>query len=277
LGLKKVILGISDVKSLFQAVKTSQSIDFSNYALSSLKRRVEKFMDSYFLSNIDELINRLSKDNIFFGMFLQAILVEETEMFRDPEFWSELKNIVLKKYRYATEIKIWLPDINSGEELYSLQIILEQLNLAEKTTVFVSTLSSLNAEKIKKAVFDQKKMEINIANFERFEEGANLNEYFQQKGTISELNVNFQSKLVVEQHNLFNDRVLGVFDLVLFRNKMLYYNPQLRFDALKIITSCIRPGGYIAVGIKELLDYPLWENDYIVLSDSEKIYKKILK
>lgn len=277
MGLKKVILGISDVKNLFQVVKTSHSIDFSNYALSSLKRRVEKFMDGYFLSNIEELVNRINKDNNFFEMFLQAILVEDTEMFRDPEFWSELKNVVLKKYRYATEIKIWIPDINSGDELYSVQIILEQLNLAEKTIVFASTLSRLSVEKIEKASFDLKKMEINAANFERFEEGANLNDYFQQNGNISVLNFDFQSKRIVEKHNLFTDRVLGVFDIVLFRNKMLYYNPQLKIDALKIITSSIRPGGYIAVGIKELLDYPLWENDYVALSGSEKIYKKILK
>lgn len=275
--IKKVILGVSDIKNLFQSVKGKYGIDFTNYALSSLKRRVEKYMDVYFISNIDELINRLEKDTVFFNMFLQSILVEETEMFRDPEFWSELKNVVLKKYRYATEIKIWIPELNSGDELYSLQIILEQLNLAEKTSLFVSTMSELNISKIEKASFDQKKMEINKANFERFEEGADLKQYFQQQGPNSVVNYSFNSKLIVEKHNLFEDKPPGIFDIILFRNKMIYYNPQLRLDALKTLTSSIRPGGYIAIGIKEILDYPSWENDYIVLSESEKVFKKILK
>jgi chemotaxis protein methyltransferase CheR len=277
LGVKRVILGVSDIKNLFQVVNAKYSLDFSNYALSSLKRRVEKFMGNYFITNIDELINRLDKDGNFFELFLQTILVDDTEMFRDPEFWFEFKNNVLKKYRYATEIKIWVPDINSGDELYSLQIILEQLNLAEKTSIYASTMSGLNIEKINRASFDQKKMEINVANFERFEEGANLNEYFQQQGNVSFLNSTFNSKLTVEKHNLFIEKPISVFDIVLFRNKMLYYNPQLRIDALKILTSAIRPGGYLVVGIKEMIDYPSWENDYVVLNESEKIFKKILK
>ncbi len=277
MGIKRIILGISDIKNLFQVVNARYSLDFSNYALSSLKRRVEKFMGNYFITNIDELINRLDKDENFFEMFLQTILVEDTEMFRDPEFWFEFKNNVLKKYRYATEIKIWIPDINSGDELYSLQIVLEQLNLAEKTSIYASTTSELNIEKIKRGSFDQKKMEINAANFERFEEGANLNEYFQQQGNASFLNSVFHSRLIIEKHNLFIEKPLSVVDIILFRNKMLYYNPQLRIDALKILTSAIRPGGYIAVGIKETIDYPSWENDYVVLSESEKIFKKILK
>ncbi len=277
MGIKKVILGISDIKNLFQSVKAKFSVDFQNYALSSLKRRVEKFMNNYFLSNIDELIIRFEKDRSFFEMFIKSILVNETEMFRDPEFWFELKNVVLKKYRYATEIKIWLPETNSGDELYSLQIILEQLNLAEKTSIYISTLSELNITVIEAASFDQKKMEINVANFERFEEDGNLEEYFLKQGNLSKLNTEFNSKVTIEKHNLFTNENPGVFDIVLYRNKMLYFNPQLRIDALKNLTTSIRPGGYIAVGIKESLDYPLWENDYTVLSESERIFKKILK
>ena len=277
MGIKKVILGISDVKNLFQSLKANYSIDFFDYALSSMKRRIESFMHSYFLSSIDELIHRLEKDTSFFEMFLKSILVDETEMFRDPEFWDEFKNIVLKKYRYATEIKVWVPEANSGEELYSLLIILDQLNLLERSNIYVSSMSVLNIEKIKKASFDQKRMEINVANFQRFEEGGNLNQYFTLKGSTSILNPELMSVVRVEKHNIFAEESTEIFDIVLFRNKMLYYNPQLRIEALKKLTKHLRPGGYISMGVKELLDYPSWENDYIVFSESEKIYKKILK
>jgi len=277
LGIKKVILGISDLKNLFQSIKANYSIDFLNYALSSLKRRVERFMHSYFISSIDELIHRLEKDDSFFEMFLKSMLVDETEMFRDPEFWIEFKNIVLKKYRYATEIRVWIPDANSGEELYSLQIILAQLNLHEKSSVYITTMNDLNIEQIKKASFDQKKMETNVANFERFDEGGDLNQYFSTKANASILSSELMTNVKIEKHHMFSDEPPGIFDIVLFRNKLLYYNSQLRIEALKKLTASIRPGGYINIGIKELLDYPSWENDYLILSESEKIYKKILK
>jgi len=234
-------------------------------------------MHSYFISSIDELIHRLENDQSFSDMFLKSILVDETEMFRDPEFWAEFKNTVLKKYRYATEIKVWLPDVNSGDELYSLLIILDQLNLNEKSNVYASSMSGLNIDILKKASFDQKKMETNTANFERYEEGGDLNKYFTLKGNVSVFNLELMANVKVDQHHLISDDTPGIFDIVIFRNKMLYYNPQLRIEALKKLTPSIRPGGYISIGIKELLDYPSWEDDYNILSESEKIYKKILK
>ncbi|MDF1546751.1 MAG: hypothetical protein P1P88_02940 [Bacteroidales bacterium] len=276
LALKKTILGISDLKSLFQSIKSFYSDDYSNYAISSLKRRIEEFMFSFHMLNIDELINKLEKDKTLYQLFIDAIQVETTEMFRDPEFWVQFRDLVLKKYRYAKEIKVWIPDCNSGEELYSLQIILHQLKMNEKTSVYVSTITDKNVETIKKATIDHKKMELNIANFDRYEEGAKLTDYFILKSNAALLNAELLDNVKVEKRNLFTDEHQGVYDCILYRNKMLYYNPQLKNEALKRLNTSLKPGGYIAVGIKESVDFPSWEREFIVISESERIYKKVL-
>lgn len=275
-NIKRTILGVSDVKNLCQSIKVKYTIDLFNYALSSLKRRVEVFMYKNFITSIDELIHRIENDNKYFEIFINSIQVDSTEMFRDPEFWDELKNLVLKKYRHATELKIWLPDTNSGEEFYSLQIILQQLDLFDKANVLITTVSGKNIEKIKKAVFDNKKMEINTANFQRFEEGGSLNGYFLKNPKYYTLKPQLLENLSIEQHDIVCSDVTGVYDIVLFRNKMLYYNTQLKNDVLKKLTGIVRPGGYLIVGVKESVDYPGWEKDFQIFSESEKIYKKIL-
>ncbi len=276
-GLKKTILGISDMKNLFQSLNNTYSLDLSNYALSSLKSRVEDFMLNYHFSSIDELIHKVESDLSFFQMLLNKVLVETTEMFRDPEFWNFLKINILSRTNYQNDLKIWIPECNSGEELYTLQIIIHQLNLQQKSKVCLTTLSALNIERISKASLEIKKMEINSANFERYQEQGKLEEYFSNKSNSFKLNPEYIENTEIISHNLFTDKIPGIFDLIIFRNKMLYYNPSLKIDALKILNTALKPGGYIAIGIKESLDFPAWEQEYIVVSESERIYKKVIK
>jgi len=276
-GLKRAVLGISDLKNLFQSINYCYADDYSNFALSSLKRRIEDFMFGFHLLSIDDLIHKLEKDKSFYELFSRSILVDTTEMFRDPEFWDEMKNLVLKKYRYAENIKIWIPDCNSGDEMYTLQIVLDELKLMDKSKAYVTTSSEFNVERILKATVEQKKMETNIANFDRYMEGGKLLNYFVVKANASILKPELLENVDIEKRNILKDEISGAYDFILFRNKMLYYNPQLKNEILKKLTATLKPGGYIAVGIKESIDYPMWEKDYLIISDSERIYKRVME
>jgi chemotaxis protein methyltransferase CheR len=274
IGTKRIVLGITDLKTLFQSIRSKYSYDFTNFALSSFKRRLEDFMESYHINNFDELIHKFEIDAGFFNMFIAFQLVGTTEMFRDPEFWLELKELICKKYNSNQEIKVLIPDCNSGEELFTFQIISSQLQYQDKTKVVVTTIIEENIEKIFKGQQDGKKMEINIANFERFHQGGNLMEYFTSRLSNSFFIPELLKNVEVNQHNLISDNIPGIYDIIIFRNKMLYFNPQLKIDVLKKLDSVLKPGGYIAVGIKESIDHPAWEQNYSIISESERIYKK---
>ncbi len=272
--MERQIIGISALKSLILNLNTYRNIDFSNYALSSLKRRVEDFMLKFHFLNIDELKHKVGTDEYFYELFIKNILVDTTELFRDPEFWQELKFSVLTKFKNYENIKILIPECNSGEELYTLLIILDQINLLEKSKVCVTSLSQLNVEKIKNAVIELKKMEVNGANFERFNENGNIFDFFTKKGSVAELNADLFKKVEIIRHNLIEDKLDGIYSLILYRNKIIYYNQQLKTQALKKLSSYLKTGGYIAVGIKETIEFPGVEREFVVVSDSEKIYKK---
>jgi chemotaxis protein methyltransferase CheR len=275
-GTKRIVLGISDLKNLFQSIKSRYSIDFNNYALSSFKRRLEDFIENYRLNSFDELINKFESDKDFFRIFINFQMVDTTEMFRDPEFWLELKNTVLPRYQNNQEFKVLIPDCNSGEELYTFQIINSIAEFAKKTKVIVTTFDEVNIERILKGQQDIKKMEVNIANFDRFMEGAKLMEYFTNKSNYSLIFPEVFENVEIQQHNIVSDNFSGIYDLILFRNKLLYFNPQLKIEVLKKLDAVLKPGGYIAVGVKESVDHPAWEQNFSLISESERIYKKKL-
>ncbi|MBN1251921.1 MAG: hypothetical protein JXR51_16825 [Bacteroidales bacterium] len=269
-------IGITDFKNLIQSVKDNFYIDFSNYALSSLKRRVELFLQNFHFNNIDELIYKLNNDKKFFQVFLKNITVDTSEMFRDPEFWDEFKTFIIKKSKNNTELKIWLPCSNSGEELYSLLIILEKLKLTEKTLIYVSSISTINVDNIKEASLEIKKMDVNSANFDRIEDGGNLFDFFTIKSYYAQLNRTLLQNVKIIHHDIFTENAPDLFDIILFRNKMIYFNQQLKNKALNILKSALKIGGIIAVGVKESVNYPGYEREFSKVSNTEKIYKKLV-
>lgn len=273
----RITVGISDLKTLYQSINNNYSIDFSNYALSSLRNRIEDFIDRYRLTSIEELILKIETDKSFFQLFLKNILVDTTEMFRDPDFWVFLRIHIFSKFVNRNDYKFWIPDCNSGEELYTLQIITNQLNLQDKTYVFITSLCPLNIDRISDAHIDGKKMEISTANFERYQGSTSLNDYFIVKGNENILKPELIDNVEIVEHNLFLDDPPGIFDFIIFRNKMLYYNSTLKIESLKKLHSALKPGGFLALGIKESLDYPGWERDFSIVSESERIYKKSTK
>jgi len=271
--MNRLIIGISELKNLIQNIKTKKGLDFSNYAFSSLKHRIEIFMLRFHFININELIQKINKDEYFYELFLKDILVDSTELFRDPEFWHELK--ISNKFKISKDIKILIPECNSGEELYTLLIILDQLNILGRVKVVLTSLSHLNIEKIRNATIDLKKMELNSANFERFNENGNIFDFFIKKGPIVKFNTDLIKNVEIIHHNLFKDELSENYNLILYRNKTIYYNQQLKTEVLKILGSLLKTNGFIAVGIKETIDFPGVEREFILVNDSEKIYKKI--
>jgi chemotaxis protein methyltransferase CheR len=270
---KRTTIGITDLKNLFQIIKNKYAVDYSNYALSSLKRRIEEFLYNFHIINFDEFLHKIEKDPGFFRLFLQAQTIETTEMFRDPEFWITFTESVLSKFKKSGEIQVLFPDCDTGEEIYTFQIISYSIGLQSKTHILATTFNEDNINHLKEGIQTPKKMELNQANFERFQAGGNLENYFLKTSDFC-LKEEFRNSIGVVQHNIVSQNFTGNFDIIVFRNRMLYYNPQLKIEALKKLDAILKPGGYIAVGIKESIDYPLWEHDYNIISDTERIYKK---
>jgi len=269
-------LGIIDFRNIIRAIREFFGIDFSDYALTSFKRRLERVIQLYNLNGANELIIKLKDEPDFFEIFLKDISVEDTEMFRDPTMWRELREIVIPKFFTKPEFRIWMPSVTTGEEVFSLAIILREMGIQDDTKVIVTSLSKLNLETVKAGLYDMKKMEMNLANYKRAKTNSQLNDYFEVVNNKAQLDVTLLKNFEFVHHNLLEDKPPARIKMIIYRNKIIYFNLPLQNRILDIMYNGLMPGGIFVIGVKESIENFIADRKFILINDVENIHKKAL-
>lgn len=275
--MNKYELGIVDTRNIISTLNDVYNYDFKNYALTFFKRRVERIIHKYNLRDADSFLKRITLEKDFFETFLQEMCVDTTEMFRDPSLWRVLNDEMLKSLIGSNPgFKIWLPEVSSGEELYSIAIIIKKLGLLNNVRFIVSSISEKNLDRVKKGLFDPKKIETNDVNFKRIYSEDNLSSFYTHENEEAQWDTSLiENTKFIKQNIIFDDYPKGV-KLILFRNNMIYYNQILQERFIKIMYNSLVPGGHLIIGNNEKIDYWNSDKDYTVVNKSESIYKKKL-
>jgi len=267
---------IAEYKEILAEIKNSYSFDLSNYALTSFRRRLEKVYNLYNFKNVEEFIKKIQTDEEFYETLLKETSVPTTEMFRDPQMWIELRDKILSKVTPKSDFKIWIPEVTTDDELFSLLIILEEMNLINSTKIYASTFVKQNLDKIKLGIVDIKKMEANSANYTRHNGDYQLSKYFDIEEKRAIFDQVLLSKVEYKYHNIFNSSLFdNTFNLVIFRNRMLYYNQQLQNKVIDTIYNSLQTNGYMIIGVNETMEGSLIQNKFNLISKTENIFKKI--
>jgi chemotaxis protein methyltransferase CheR len=268
-------LTLNELKSIEEALYETYQIDFGNYALTSFRRRVSNFLAFSRFSHLADFIHKITTDVYFFEAFIKQLAIDETELFRDPTMWRELKNTILPPFLDAEKLKVWVIDSTTGDELISLMIILKELNFLGKAEVIASNINKVLNDTAFAAAFDVRKVEIGAANYKRYRDDSDLTRYY----SVNNKNAYFDYSLLRDV--TFQQYIPGVnkapqnVDLVLFRNKMIFHNRTLQNDYLNEIYFSLNVGGVFVIGIKESLGNTLFENQFELINATERIYKKL--
>jgi chemotaxis protein methyltransferase CheR len=269
-------LGIVDTRNIISAIIEKYNYDFSDYALISFKRRLERIIDNYNLKYPDVLVSKLTENDSFFDTFLFQLSVPSTEMFRDPSLWRILRDDLIPNiYRESgSGFKIWLPNSVSGDELFSLAIMLHEMGLLEKVQIIVSSLSETGIETIKSGIFQNYKLEISNDNYIRANGKNELSNYFTStKDNNIKRDVSLIKNVVFFKQNVFLEPAPQNVKIVMFRNKMIYFNQTLQGRVLKTLYHVMATGSYLVVGTKESLNPYYGSSEFISVSKTESIYK----
>lgn len=269
-------IGIVETRTFIKYLKEQQGWDFSEFSITFLKRRLEHITTQLGIRDTDALIRKFTLDKTTFTQFLSDFIPCTTEMFRDPSVWRYLKEKILLEITEnpPSPPKIWLASWDTGEDLYSLTILIKELNLLGKVKIFASEFSEDITKSIKEGLLDPKKMEVNHANYDRFQGKQELTSYYSQ---LPDGTVRFNSDLVkdvvfVKQNTNFGSSVSGC-RLVLYRNQLIYMNISQEEKVIGNIRSSLIPGAYLVVGIKENLDHLAVGSSFQLVNSSEKVYK----
>lgn len=266
---------IVDYRNIIKVIKDTYDYDFSEYALIAFKRRLERVIQLHNFKYTDSLITKLREDKPFFQLFLQEVAVESTEMFRDPSMWryfrDELFPLLLSE---NFKFKIWLPNCVSGDELFSLCILLSENGWIDKCEIIATCQNDRIIDFIKSGAFRSYKVEVSNDNYARYQGKGMLSDYYKRNSEQyvreSSLikNVNF-----IKQSINFDNLPQDV-RLILCRNQLIYYTQGLHDRTLKLYFNSLMTGGYLVLGVKEQVGL-ISSRYYRVINEHESVYKKI--
>ncbi|UII32966.1 protein-glutamate O-methyltransferase CheR [Fulvivirga ulvae] len=267
-------IDIADLKRITELVKTKYNYDFTNYAMSSFKRRILRILELHNL-NVDELIKRLYEPP-FLDDFLNEITVNVTEMFRDPPFWRVLRDDIIPAIMLNHQkIRIWHAGCSSGEEVFSMAIMLREMGILDNVSLIATDLDSNILENAKAGIYNLKNMELNEKNYIRYQGTSSLSKYYKESNGKAVMDKTLVENVSYRKHDLVKGEVFNKFDLVLCRNVMIYFNQTLQNEVLKKFHESLFKYGYLAIGSKESLIWCDIASKFIVVNNEEKVYKKI--
>jgi chemotaxis protein methyltransferase CheR len=267
---------IVDLRKITEIIKTKYGYDFTNYAISSFKRRILRILELYKFNSVDALAKKISDDPAFFEEFISEITVNVTEMFRDPPFWRILRDKIIPNILLNhKKVSVWHAGCSSGEEVYSMAILLKEMGILEDSKIIATDIDDQILERARSGVYTVKNMELNEKNYVRFRGENELNKYFEVKNGLAYMDKSLVKDVSYRRHDLVKGIVFNKFDIVLCRNVMIYFNQNLQNDVLKKLHESIFKYGYLAIGSKESLIWCEIANKFIVVNNEEKIYKKI--
>lgn len=268
-------LPLNDIKKLINFIRSNYRFDFGEYAMSSFKRRLLRIFKLYSFGSMDELIRRLESSKEFYEEFLREITVNHTEMFRAPSFWRKLRDHVLPLVSYNNPIRIWSAACSSGEEVYSLTILLHEMGLSDNTKIVASDINDKVIEKAKSGIYWKHSLEVNENNYLRFEGKKKLSDYYITSGDNYIMDKNLLRNVSFRQYDLVSGREFLKFDLILCRNVMIYFNPELQDRVISLFNKSMFMKGFLAVGEKETIAFCRNADRFETFCAEERIYRKL--
>jgi len=268
---KKVELNI---QGLLEAIYHTYGYDFRNYSEAHIKRRVMNRMAMSGIKDITELQAKVLNEEAFASILLQDLSINVTEMFRDPGFYKSLREKVMPILKTYPFIKIWHAGCSTGEEVYSMAIVLQEEGLADRTTIYATDFNQHVLNQGKEGIFSNRLMKEYTANYQLSGGKESFSDYYISDDNNVIMNQSLKNKIVWANHNLVTDSVFAEVNLILCRNVLIYFDRQLQNNVQTLFHNSLMNGGILCLGSKESLRFTDFKDAYAMLDEKQRIFKK---
>jgi chemotaxis protein methyltransferase CheR len=263
-----------EIELLLLGIYKRYGYDFRNYAPASMRRRILAFVGHEKLGSISALQQHVLHDPSCMDRFVLSLTVNVTAMFRDPGFFLAVRKQIIPVLKTYPLIRIWIAGCASGEEAYSMAIMLQEEGIYEKCRIYATDMNEAVLRKAKAGIFHLSQMKEYTDNYIQAGGPRAFSEYYTAKYDHAMLHQNLRKNIVFAQHNLVTDRSFNEFNLILIRNVLIYFNDQLRGVVLSLVYQSLSPFGFLALGKRESLKYTDHEFRYDELDGMEKLYRR---
>ena len=272
-GKPKQEISDAELDSLTNAIKARYGIDFTNYEKASLKRGFTRLIQKHELGSIMGLWSKIMRDKEFLNHYIDDLTVNLTELFRNPEIWVKLRSDVLPQLLQRPQLDFWHAGCSSGEEVYTMAMVLQDCNMLYKSTALATDLSTSILEQAKKGEYSNLLVGRYLKSYKLYCPNSNLNDFFEMDEHESKIKEKCKKHIRFERHNLVQEPMNKKFDIIFCRNVMIYFDDVLKMKVLKLFHSCLREGGFFIIGYYDML--PAEHRGLFELYDSTtRLYRK---
>ena len=264
-----------EISSLTQSILIRYGIDFTCYEPKSLKRRIIRVLNLFSLGSVHELWVKFLSEPDFVHSFMNEISVGMTSMFRDPVLWTNLRKRMVNDYRSKNSISIWHAGCSTGEEVYSLGIVLIETLLKEKARAIATDFNQNAIEEAKKGEYHKIKMIENERNYKVFNPVSDFSRYYTADGKHAFMNHDLISHAKFKYHNLITDAYPMGYDLILCRNVMVYFDNVAKVKILNQFHASLNQGGYLIIGFFDTMSHLMDSDKFQLVDEGAKIFQKL--
>ena len=259
---------------LINDVYEYHGFDFGGYSRASLKRRVDRLIQLDGFPDFTVFLSKVRSDADYFKRMVEEITVNVTEMFRDPQFYKVLREDILPVLATKPFIRLWHAGCSTGEEVYSMAILLKEANLLHKSLLYATDINPLVLDTAKKGIFPLRMIKSYSENYMASGGKYDFSEYYTANYGLAKFGGELSEKMVFSLHNLVSDGSFNEFDLILCRNVLIYFDKDLQERALQLFDDSLSRLGYLALGTKETIKFSSMQTRYEQVL-KEKIWKKV--
>ncbi|KFC20374.1 Chemotaxis protein methyltransferase [compost metagenome] len=272
--LEPSIVKDNEIEHLIKDVYESYGYDFSLYSRASFKRRVNRICVIDRFTSYAELRYQVLNDGDYFKHFIEEITVNVTEMFRDPLFFKSLREKILPQLGTFPLIRIWVAGCSTGEEAYSIAILLKEAGLYHKCLIYGTDINPSVLETARAGIFPMHHMKTYSENYMLSGGKKDFSDYYTANYDNARFDKSLQEKLILSTHNLVSDSSFNSFQLIVCRNVLIYFDKELQERVFGLFDASLENLGYLALGSKETLRFSTLSKFYRQMED-QKIWKKL--
>jgi chemotaxis protein methyltransferase CheR len=264
-----------EVNILLNDLLEQYGYDFTDYSFASVKRRLQRVFINDRFPSFAEFRYKVKNDESYLTYLMEQITVNVTEMFRDPAFFQVLRNQVLPILATYPFIRIWHAGCSTGEEVYSMAILLKEMNLLHKSVIYATDINESVLEKARKGIFPLAYMQQYSQNYLQSGGQHDFSRYYAANYEYAKFSETLSEKIIFAAHNLVTDRSFNEFQLIICRNVLIYFNKELQDKVLHLFSESLEQLGFMALGAKETLRFTTVAPLFKPLAQKEKIWRKI--
>ncbi|GAA0418854.1 chemotaxis protein CheR [Massilia aurea] len=263
-----------ELRMLVEAVYLKYNYDFRDYTGASQKRRVLVAMREMGCNTVSELQSRVLHDPNGFAQLLQYLTIPVTEMFRDPEYFRAVREQVAPFLKTYPSLKIWVAGCSTGEEVYSLAILLKEEGLLERSIIYATDINPKSLETARRGVYPIDRMRLYTENYQKSGGKAAFSDYYTAAYGGALFERSLIENVTFADHSLSTDTVFSETHFVSCRNVLIYFNRTLQDRVFGLFHESLCYRGFLGLGSKESIDFSSYAGRFEPLARRERVYRK---